>query len=68
MKKRAKGGFITKPEFSLLAEAGFPEVVIPLDGSPNAYRCLQLNFFFIRAFKLLSRRKMSVYNIFRFFP
>ncbi len=40
VKKRAKGGFITKPEFSLLAEAGFPEVVIPLDGSPNAYRLL----------------------------
>lgn len=34
--KRAKGGIVTAPELSWIAEAGFSESVIPLDGSANA--------------------------------
>lgn len=34
--KRAKGGIVTSPELSWIAEAGYSEAVIPLDGSSNA--------------------------------
>lgn len=34
--KRAKGGIVTQPEISWIAEAGYPEAVVPLDGSQNA--------------------------------
>ena len=34
--KRAKGGIVTSPEISWIAEAGYPEAVVPLDGSRNA--------------------------------
>ena len=33
---RADGGIVTEPELSWIAEAGYPESVIPLDGSANA--------------------------------
>lgn len=34
--KRARGGIVTSPEISWIAEAGYPEAVVPLDGSGNA--------------------------------
>lgn len=34
--KRANGGLITQPEIALLREAGYDEMVIPIDGSQNA--------------------------------
>lgn len=33
---RARGGIVTEPELSLIAEAGYSEAVVPLDGSQNA--------------------------------
>lgn len=32
----ANGGVITSPEMALVGEAGYPEVIIPIDGSANA--------------------------------
>lgn len=36
MKGFANGGIITRPEVALLAEAGYPEVVVPINGTQNA--------------------------------
>lgn len=38
---RAKGGIVTDPELSWIAEAGYPEAIIPLDGSTNAMKLWQ---------------------------
>ena len=35
--RRAAGGIVTKPELSWIAEAGYPESVIPWDGSRHAF-------------------------------
>lgn len=32
----ANGGVITSPEMALVGEAGYPEVIVPIDGSANA--------------------------------
>lgn len=32
----ANGGVITSPEVALIGEAGYPEVIVPIDGSANA--------------------------------
>ncbi len=32
----ANGGVITAPEMALVGEAGYPEVIVPIDGSANA--------------------------------
>lgn len=39
--KRANGGVITSPELSWIGEAGYPEVVVPIDGSANAMNLWQ---------------------------
>lgn len=39
--KRANGGVITAPELSWIGEAGYPEVVVPIDGSANAMNLWQ---------------------------
>ena len=38
---RANGGVITSPELSWIGEAGYPEVVVPIDGSANAMNLWQ---------------------------
>ncbi len=37
----ANGGVITSPEVALIGEAGYPEVIIPIDGSANAMNLWQ---------------------------
>ena len=37
----ADGGFVTRPTISWLAEGGYPESVIPIDGSRNALNLWQ---------------------------
>ena len=38
---RANGGVITSPELSWIGEAGYPEVIVPIDGSANAMNLWQ---------------------------
>lgn len=40
IKKHAKGGIFSSPHIGMIAEAGYSESVIPLDGSKNAYNLL----------------------------
>ena len=40
VKKHAKGGIFSSPHIGMIAEAGYSESVIPLDGSKNAYNLL----------------------------
>lgn len=40
--RRANGGVITSPELSWIGEAGYPEVVVPIDGSANAMNLWQM--------------------------
>lgn len=35
-KKFANGGIVTRPTYGLIGEAGYPEVVVPIDGSQNS--------------------------------
>ncbi len=35
-KKFANGGIVTSPTYGLIGEAGYPEVVVPIDGTKNA--------------------------------
>jgi hypothetical protein len=37
----ANGGVITSPEVALIGEAGYPEVIVPIDGSANAMNLWQ---------------------------
>ena len=39
---RANGGVITSPELSWIGEAGYPEVIVPIDGSANAMNLWQI--------------------------
>ena len=40
VKKHAKGGIFSSPHIGMIAEAGYSESIIPLDGSENAYNLL----------------------------
>lgn len=40
VKKHAKGGIFSSPHIGMIAEAGYSESIIPLDGSKNAYNLL----------------------------
>ncbi len=40
-KKFANGGVVTSPTVGIIGEAGYPEVVVPIDGSSNAYNLLE---------------------------
>lgn len=40
VKKHAKGGIFTTPHLGMVAEAGYSEAIIPIDGSANAYNLL----------------------------
>lgn len=40
VKKHAKGGIFSSPHIGMVAEAGYSESIIPLDGSKNAYNLL----------------------------
>lgn len=40
-KAYANGGVITSPEVALIGEAGYPEVIVPIDGSANAMNLWQ---------------------------
>lgn len=40
VKKHANGGIFSTPHIGMVAEAGYDEAIIPIDGSPNAYNLL----------------------------
>lgn len=57
--KRAAGGIVTEPELSWIAEGGYPEAIIPMDGSRHAMELWQETGRLIGAYEQNGYRRIN---------